>query len=141
LIPAVASFESAREFLFRTVAQFTVSYQSGPLSTGKAGRVHGGDRLPWAGGEGLGNFAALAAMRWQVHVYGSASAELGAWCAAQGAPLHTFEWRPEHETAGLTRDAVYLLRPDSYVALLDPSGSPEVLQLYADERRMKLAVS
>jgi hypothetical protein len=44
--------------------------------------------------------------------------------------LNVFAWRPEHEGAGLTRNALYLLRPDTYVALAEPAGSPEALDLY-----------
>ena len=58
-------------------------------------------------------------MTWQVHVYGTPRAELSAWCADRGMSLHVFAWRPEHEAAGLARDALYLLRPDTYVALAD----------------------
>ena len=76
------------------------------------------------------NFAPLAAMDWQVHVYGSASAELAAWCAAQNVPLHIFDWRSEHEAAGLARDALYLLRPDTYVALADGAGAANALDRY-----------
>ena len=61
---------------------------------------------------------------WQVHVYGEASADLAAWCRQHSLPLHVFAWRPEYEAAGLARDALYLLRPDTYVALAEPSGSP-----------------
>ena len=124
LIPTIASFEAAREYLFRTVSQITLNYRGGPLSAGEAGKVHGGDRLPWAPVDGHDNFSSLAAMDWQVHVYGSASEELVAACAAEGLPLHVFDWRPEHDAAGLARDALYLLRPDTYVALADRSGSP-----------------
>jgi hypothetical protein len=63
----------------------------------------------------------------QVHVYGSASVELAAWCASHAVPLHVFDWRSEHEAAGLARDAFYLLRPDTYVALADASGAPDAL--------------
>src|SRR5580700_9094968 len=76
LIPAVASFGAAREFLFRTVSQITLNYRGGPLSVGRAARVHGGDRLPWVSVEGQDNYAPLAALRWQAHVYGSAAPEL-----------------------------------------------------------------
>ncbi len=134
LIPAITGFEGAREFLFRTVAQITLNYRGGPLSAGTAGHVHGGDRLPWVSAGGQDNFASLSAMTWQVHVYGSAKAELADWCAARGVPLHVFDWRPEHEAAGLARDALYLLRPDSYVALAGPTGSAGVLERYAAER-------
>jgi hypothetical protein len=54
------------------------------------------------------------------------------------APLHLFEWRPEHQSAGFERDAVYLLRPDTYVALADPSGSPTVLDRYFTDHGIRL---
>jgi hypothetical protein len=74
-------------------------------------------------------------MTWQVHVYGSATEELGHWCAAHDLPLHVFDWRSQYETAGILRNALYLLRPDSYVGLADPSASVRVLERYALERR------
>jgi 2-polyprenyl-6-methoxyphenol hydroxylase-like FAD-dependent oxidoreductase len=126
--------DAAREFMFRTVSQITLNYRDGPLSAGKAGDIHGGDRLPWAPVEGDDNFASLAAMVWQVHVYGEASEDLVRWCAEAGLVLHVFAWRPEHETAGLTLNALYLLRPDSYVALVDPSGSAAALEQYRTAR-------
>ena len=73
-----------------------------------------------------------------VHVYGTASTELADWCAARGLPLHVFDWRPAHEAAGLARNALYLLRPDSYVALADPSGSPGALERYAEARDLTI---
>jgi hypothetical protein len=51
-------------------------------------------------------------------------------------PLHVFDWRPEHEAAGLARDAVYLLRPDTYVALADASGAPELLERYFSDQEI-----
>jgi len=38
------------------------------------------------------------------------------------------------EAAGLARDALYLLRPDAYVALADPSGTPEAVARYLTGR-------
>jgi 2-polyprenyl-6-methoxyphenol hydroxylase-like FAD-dependent oxidoreductase len=139
LIPRVVAFESVREFMFRTVSQIALNYRQRPLSSGAAGRVHGGDRLPWAVVDGTENFATLATMDWQVHVYGSASAELAAWCAAQNVPLHIFDWRSAHEAAGLARDALYLLRPDTYVALADGAGDPSALGRYFAERGIQPA--
>ena len=141
LIPTLASFEAAREYLFRTVSQITLNYRGSPLSAGEAGKVHGGDRLPWAPVNGHDNFSSLAAMDWQVHVYGSASEELIAACAAEGLPLQLFDWRPEHDATGFERDALYLLRPDSYVALADRSGSPEAIRRYADGLKLKLSAT
>ena len=139
LIPAVTRFEAAREYLFRTVAQLTLSYRGGPLSEGEAGGVRGGDRMPWVSTDGGDNFEPLDAMRWQAHVYGSALPELAEWCAARKLPLHSFPWREDYASAGIARDAVYLMRPDSYVALADPSGLPAQIERYAAERGLALA--
>ena len=139
LIPMALAFAPVREFMFRTVSQITLNYRQGPLSRGAAGHVHGGDRLPWAPVDGVNNFQTLTTMDWQVHVYGSASAELAAWCAAQNMPLHIFDWRSEYEVAGLARDALYLLRPDTYVALADGSGAPNALDRYFRDHRIQLA--
>jgi 2-polyprenyl-6-methoxyphenol hydroxylase-like FAD-dependent oxidoreductase len=139
VIPSVVAFGPVREFMFRTVSQITLNYRHGPLSRGVAGHVRGGDRLPWVPVDGADNFETLATMDWQVHVYGSASATLAAWCAARNVALHVFGWRSQHETAGLARDALYLLRPDSYVALADASGAPDALDRYFADQGIRLA--
>ena len=130
VLPAAMAFEAAREYLFRTVSQITLNYRGGPLSVGAAGHVQGGDWLPWVPIHAKDNFEPLAAMTWQVHAYGSVSAELAAWCDGHAVPLHVFDWRSEHEAAGLARDAMYLLRPDTYVAFADASGAPKALERY-----------
>jgi 2-polyprenyl-6-methoxyphenol hydroxylase-like FAD-dependent oxidoreductase len=138
LIPTAMAFGAAREYLFRTVSQITLNYRDGPLSVGAAGHVHGGDRLPWVPIDGRDNFEPLAAMNWQVHVYGSAGAQLTDWCACHDVPLHVFDWRQEHEAAGLARNALYLLRPDTYVALADASGAPDVLEPYFADLELRI---
>jgi 2-polyprenyl-6-methoxyphenol hydroxylase-like FAD-dependent oxidoreductase len=137
LIPTAMVFEAAREYLFRTVSQITLNYRGGPLSVAAAGHVHGGDRLPWVPIDGKDNFQALAAMTWQVHVYGSASTQLANWCACHDVPLHVFDWRAEHEAAGLARNATYMLRPDTYVALADPSGAPDAIERYCADHEIR----
>jgi 2-polyprenyl-6-methoxyphenol hydroxylase-like FAD-dependent oxidoreductase len=139
LFPKAIAFEAVREYLFRTVSQIMLNYRGGPLSAGSAGHVHGGDRLPWVSIDGKDNFESLAAMTWQVHVYGSARAELADWCTGHGVPLHVFDWRREHEAAGLAQDATYLLRPDTYVALVDPSGSPDALNRYCADHGIRIS--
>ena len=141
LIPWVTQFEMAREYLFRTVSQITLNYRGGPLSRAAAGHVHGGDRLPWVPIDGEDNFETLSAMTWQIHVYGTASAELAAWGAGHNVPLHVFDWRPEHDAAGLARDAIYLIRPDTYVALADTSGAPNTLNRYYADHGIRLLAS
>jgi 2-polyprenyl-6-methoxyphenol hydroxylase-like FAD-dependent oxidoreductase len=137
VIPAAFSLEAVRKFAFRTVSQTMLNYRAGPLSRGKAGRVRGGDRLPWVKTTDADNFSPLAAMDWQIQVFGSASPEVVAWCARRGLPLHVFAWKAECGTAGLARDAMYLIRPDTYVALADPSGGADALTRYFAELGIK----
>jgi hypothetical protein len=75
-----------------------------------------------------------------VHVYGEARADLKAWSSQHQIPLHTFAWQHEHDKAGLCRDAAYLLRPDTYVALADPQASTATLSQYFSDRGLTLPV-
>ena len=62
-----------RRLAFRTISQIGISYRDSPLSEGGAGSVQGGDRLPWVETRRQeDNFAPLASLAWQVHVYGEA---------------------------------------------------------------------
>ena len=135
VIPAVFAIPGVREFLFRTVSQITLNYRGGPLSVGEAGKVHGGDRLPWLAGED--NFASLKTMTWQAHICGVDTGGVADWCGRNALPLSVFPWRPECEAAGLARNAVYLLRPDTYVALADPVGSAAALESYFKDRGVR----
>ena len=42
-----------------------------------------------------------------------------------------FPWQPEMRRAGPLRAALYLVRPDGYIALADPRADPERLREYA----------
>ena len=125
-----------RRLLFRTVSQFAVNYRHSSLSEGCAGRIHGGDRLPWVRRESDDNFAPLASLDWQVHVYGRAAPDLQALCTERRLPLHVFPWRQEFTGGGLLRNAVYLVRPDGYVALAEPGGSPRAVDAYLSARTL-----
>jgi 2-polyprenyl-6-methoxyphenol hydroxylase-like FAD-dependent oxidoreductase len=138
IFPALASFEFFREFLFRTVSQVTINYRSCALNEGRAGDVCGGDRLPWVMFEGLDNYDPLNAIAWQAHVYGSARGAVSSWCQQHGLPLHEFAWRRQYGEAGFAQDALYLIRPDSYVALADQSGSADILQRYFAQRGIRI---
>jgi 2-polyprenyl-6-methoxyphenol hydroxylase-like FAD-dependent oxidoreductase len=141
VFPILTKFKAWREFMFRTVSQVAISYRRCPLSEGRAGDVEGGDRLPWVRVDGLDNYDSLRSMTWQVHIYGTAHPEVVAWCNNHNVPLYTFGWRQEHETAGFVRDALYLLRPDTYIALADASGAADVLDRYFAERQIRPATA
>ncbi len=131
IVPLLFRLTPVRRFLFRTVSQIGVNYRNSPLSVGSAGAVRGGDRLPWVETEpGKDNFAPLASLMWQVHVYGEAAAGLAEACAELRLAFHCFAWQPAMRRAGLLRKALYLVRPDGYVALADPRGDAERLREY-----------
>jgi hypothetical protein len=111
-----------------------VNYRDSELSQGRAGSVRGGDRLPWVKTkQGEDNFAPLTSVDWQVHVYGRVAPDVRAVCIALRIALHVFPWLPQMRRAGLSRDAVYLVRPDSYIALADAQASPNTLASYLNE--------
>jgi 2-polyprenyl-6-methoxyphenol hydroxylase-like FAD-dependent oxidoreductase len=145
IVPAVAptvfALRAARRFMFRTISQTAVHYRGGNLGQGRAGDVYGGDRLPWVPADetGVDSFTPLASLAWQVHVYGDASRGIQAACEERTLPLHVFPWRPVMRRAGLQRDAVYLVRPDGYVALADADASGDAIRSYLDTRKLTAA--
>ncbi len=133
LLPTLSVLQPVRRFLFRTVSQTAITYRGSALSEGDAGDVHGGDRLPWVvldPATGLDNFAPLSSVDWQVHVYGEALAATRATCSARRLALHEFAWQPAMAGAGLRRDALYLVRPDGYVAVASAEQSVERVTQY-----------
>jgi 2-polyprenyl-6-methoxyphenol hydroxylase-like FAD-dependent oxidoreductase len=119
ILPALFRLLPARRFFFRTVSQTGIEYRHSALSAGRAGEVHGGDRLPWvpAGDGEPDNFVPLKSLDWQLHVYGDAPAGATALSASRALPLHVFRWSPPADAVGLERNALYLVRPDGYVGL------------------------
>lgn len=134
IIPVLFEIKAFRRLMFRTVSQTAINYRESPISAGRAGAVQGGDRLPWiqnAAGT-KDNFASLSTLDWQVHVYGVPSPELSAFCRNRKLPLHAFPWHTDMERTGLTRDALYLVRPDGHVALADARATMVDLGAYLD---------
>lgn len=131
-------FDNVREYMFRVVSQTMLNYPDSPLSVGKAGKVSGGDRLPFVRFDGRDNYSSFAAIAWQVHVYGAASDSLQRWCEKHDIALNIFPWQDVFGNAGLARDAVYLMRPDGYVGIAASSGSTEPLETYLAERGLHI---
>ncbi|HEY2253763.1 MAG TPA: FAD-dependent monooxygenase [Planctomycetaceae bacterium] len=148
ILPPLFRVPGMRSFFFRTVSQTGIEYRHSPLSMGAAGRVHGGDRLPWVEtasvAKGLNetgthrdNFAPLTSLTWQVHIYGDPRPGVAEACAALRLPLHVFPWQPAMRRSGLLRNALYLIRPDGYIALAAPTGDPKRLAPYFQSRGLK----
>ena len=139
MLPALFAMRPARRLAFRTVSQTAIHYRGSGLSEGVAGAVHGGDRLPWVrmvvNGVETDNFAPLTSLDWQVHVYGTAGAPIPSVCEARHLPLHVFPWRPEMGGTGLQPNAIYLIRPDGYVALASAEGTP-ALESYLGRHKL-----
>lgn len=135
LAPRIFRLSRARRFLFRAVSQIDISYHDSTLSSGSAGKVRGGDRLPWAdGADGNDNFTPLTSLSWQAHIYGEPRVSARLTCGEMQIPLHVFPWTPAAARAGILRSAFYLVRPDGYVALADSHGGALGLRKYLIER-------
>jgi len=134
LLPALLRLNVFRRLAFRTISQTAITYRGSALSEGCAGDVHGGDRLPWVPLDSsharADNFVPLTSLEWQVHVYGIAEPELRARCLERHLTLHEFRWQKVMERAGLRRDALYLVRPDGYVAFANADQSAATLGSY-----------
>jgi 2-polyprenyl-6-methoxyphenol hydroxylase-like FAD-dependent oxidoreductase len=137
-MPLLFSARALRRFLFRTVSQININYRHCEFNAGVAGKVRGGDRLPWVRlGSGADNFAPLASLNWQAHIYGAAEPASRSLCAQRNLALHEFQWESAMERAGLARDALYLVRPDGYVAFAALGAIPETLEVFLDSRAIK----
>ena len=128
--------------MFRTVSQTAIEYRRSDLSAGAAGKTRGGDRLPWIklGPSPAGhpdNFAPLASLEWQLHVYGDVAPAMSSVCKATRLTLHSFPWQKAMRSAGLARNAVYLIRPDGYVGFADPDANAARLQQYLSDWQIR----
>lgn len=137
-MPILTRFDRFRHRIFQGVSQIKLNYRDSALSAGTAGYVQGGDRIPWAPVGDVDNFESLKEITWQVHVYGNSKVELEDWCREKRVPLRVFAWDEKYQAVGLGRDAAYLIRPDTYVAVAEPSGLPERFEKYLDENRIRL---
>jgi len=142
VLPAIFAISATRRFMFRTVSQTAINYRHSTLSAGIAGKIRGGDRLPWVKLDPSpagypDNFAPLSSLDWQLHVYGDVAAPILSVCKAAGLPLHTFPWQHAMHAAGFVRNAVYLIRPDGYVGFADRDASADYLQQYLTDRQLR----
>jgi 2-polyprenyl-6-methoxyphenol hydroxylase-like FAD-dependent oxidoreductase len=142
VLPTLARLNATRRFMFRTASQTAIDYRPSNLSSGVAGKIRGGDRLPWikldpSPGGGHDNFAPLVSLDWQVHVYGDVTPAISNVCKATGLSLHEFVWQDAMRSAGLVRNAVYLIRPDGYIGFADRGANAANLQQYLTDHQLR----
>ncbi|HEY9179327.1 MAG TPA: FAD-dependent monooxygenase [Candidatus Baltobacteraceae bacterium] len=131
VFPALMRIRIGRRTAFRILSQTAIHYRTSAISTGRAGKVHAGDRLPWIRlTPERDNFEPLNDMRWQVHVYGEAKPSLKSACDECRLALHVFPWHRQMAAAGLLRNAIYLVRPDGHVAFANAVGDAHLLEEY-----------
>jgi 2-polyprenyl-6-methoxyphenol hydroxylase-like FAD-dependent oxidoreductase len=134
LLPPLAARVMRMAFVpkavFRLVSQVRLAYPQSTLSHGRAGKLRGGDRLPWVVVGAEDNFDSLASRDWQIHVYGEPGSGLRRLAYNTGLPMHSFAWSDAARDAGLAAEAVYLVRPDGYIAYaLSRQGDDGLLAL------------
>ena len=133
LIAQLFAIPRLRRLMFRIVSQTAITYRESELSEGP----DGGDRLPWVDlGDGGDNFAPLSSLDWQVHVYGTATADLRELCARRALPIHEFAWSAAMRRQGIARDALYLVRPDGHIGL-STAQTAERLAAYLDRWHLR----
>jgi 2-polyprenyl-6-methoxyphenol hydroxylase-like FAD-dependent oxidoreductase len=125
LVPLVVRFEFARKRIFRGASQLICNYRGSALCQTDEGMVQSGDRLPWVRIDQQDNFSTLQDLCWQLHVYGEPGPQLDQWARKKDVKLFIFHWNDQYAEAGLIKDAVYLLRPDHYIAGIFEGSSIE----------------
>jgi len=141
ILPRIIGVTRFRRALFRMLSQIGIHYRRSPLSTGSAGAVRGGDRLPWVGMPGgTDNHASLTGLLWSAHVYGEAPPGIQAACGELNLRFHQFAWHAGMRDAGFVSGGLYLVRPDGYVAMAETGCSPERLRGYFREHVLSVPV-
>jgi 2-polyprenyl-6-methoxyphenol hydroxylase-like FAD-dependent oxidoreductase len=125
-----------RHAFFRLVSQTAIHYHGSMLSEGRAGLIHGGDRLPWVAS--CDNFAPLQSLEWQVHVFGTPGPGIEDLCERRNIALQRFDWTADAGVAGFARDAAYLVRPDGYIAVAAAAAQTASLEAYLTRFRVVL---
>ena len=59
-------------------------------------------------------------------------------CELLHLPLQIFPWTTSADRAGFTRSAVYVIRPDGYVAIADEGAAPQKWSEYFTRRGINL---
>jgi 2-polyprenyl-6-methoxyphenol hydroxylase-like FAD-dependent oxidoreductase len=128
IFPLLLKFRFMQRFMFKTVSQIEINYRQSQWSEGTAGKIHSGDRLPWVQYADGDNFKSLQLLDWQIHIYGMANQEFKT--ALKNIKINEFQWNESAAKAGLQKDAIYLIRPDGYVAYANPNQDGKTVADY-----------
>ena len=75
-----------------------------------------------------------------MHIYSTwVCPDIGRLSRQRGLAFHVFPWRPEIAHSGLAENAVYLIRPDGYIAFADPPAKARTLAAYLDAQGLTFA--
>jgi 2-polyprenyl-6-methoxyphenol hydroxylase-like FAD-dependent oxidoreductase len=108
VLPRLLASEAARRFMFRRISQIMIEYRESALSAGQAGKVHGGDRLPWV----PDNFTPLASLNGRRTCTDRARWPGRCMPQARRFAAHSSVERWPPPAPGSRKDALYLVRPD-----------------------------
>ncbi|QIW95002.1 hypothetical protein AMS68_000520 [Peltaster fructicola] len=117
----------ARNKAFRFISQIHISYAKSPISDGQVGQVKAGDRLPWVDYGDDDNHASFDGVNWQLLIHGDASIEL---LELKWIELQRFPFTKRARQVGIKENAVYLVRPDTYTALVMERFDLDTLRRY-----------
>ena len=141
IFPILTKFSAMRRLIFKIVSQIQIVYRQSEISTGKAGAISAGDRLPWVPESALENYHPLRSMNWQVHVYGKAESNLQKTCDRLQIELYVFPWGDLAEERKIPKDSTFLVRPDGYIALASTASFTQKLEAYAAEQKFEFGSS
>ncbi|MGW8959329.1 FAD-dependent monooxygenase [Paenibacillus sp. NPDC055715] len=136
LLPRMISIPAIRKKMFRLISQTHIHYPTSMLSEGRAGHVHGGDRLPWIETDDGDNFNDLQSVDWQFHVYGESTEDLRQLAESSAIPIHEIKWKKSMKGVGIIPNCVLLVRPDGYVALANADQDTDKIKSYLDKYKI-----
>ncbi len=141
LLPAITGMAATRRALFLAISQLHIAYPDSVLSEGRAGKLRGGDRLPWIAGNGATNFDLAPKLGWQVHVTGAVDAGFASDCDELGVAVHRIAWTDAAKAAGFVEGGAYLVRPDGCLGLVMQAQDGRALGGYVRARGLRFGAA